>query len=118
LRILFDKNVPVGVRHFLSKHEVRTVVELKWPPKLQNGDLLRAAEAEAFDVLLTCDQNITYQQNLTDRKLALVVFGSNIWPIVRDYGDSIATRVDTAKPGSYDFIDMPLPAQRGKKSND
>lgn len=118
MRILFDKNVPVGVRQFLSKHEVSTVVELKWPPKLQNGELLRAAEDEAFDVLVTCDQNITYQQNLTDRKLALVVFGSNIWPIVRDYSDSIAARVDMARPGSYDFIDMPLPAKRLKKSTD
>jgi hypothetical protein len=118
LRILFDKNVPVGVRHSLLKHEVRTVVELKWPPKLENGELLRAAEAEAFDVLVTCDQNIAYQQNLTDRKLALIVLGSNIWPIVRDYGESIAARVDTAGPGSYDFIDMPLPAKPGKKQID
>ncbi|HJX96797.1 MAG TPA: hypothetical protein VJ324_14330 [Candidatus Acidoferrum sp.] len=118
MRILFDKNVPVGVRRFLLKHEVRTVVELKWPPKLQNGELLRAAEAEAFDVLVTCDQNIAYQQNLSDRKLALVVFGSNIWPIVRDYSDSIAASVDTARPGSYDFIDMPLPAKPEEKSDD
>lgn len=114
MRILFDKNVPVGVRHFLPKHEVRTVAELNWPPKLQNGELLRAAEAEAFDVLVTCDQNITYQQNLTSRKLALVVFGSNIWPVVRDYTDSIADKVDSAKPGSYSFIDMPLPFKPSK----
>jgi len=64
-------------------------------PKLQNGELLRAAEAEAFDVLITCDQNITYQQNLTRRNLALVVFGSNIWRVVRIYSDSIAAKVDT-----------------------
>ena len=118
MRILFDKNVPIGVRRFLSNHEVRTVVELKWPPKLQNGELLRAAEAEAFDVLVTCDQNIAYQQNLTDRKLALVVLGSNIWPIVRAYHDSIAARVDEAQPGSYGFIDMPFPGKPWKKSND
>jgi len=118
LRIPFDKNVPVGVRHFLSKHEVRTVAELKWPPELQNGELLRAAEAEAFDVLVTCDQNIAYQQRLKDRKLAFVVLGSNIWPIVRDYSDSIAASVDTMGPGGYVFIDMPLPAKPGKKLND
>jgi hypothetical protein len=118
LRILFDKNVPIGVRRFLSKHEVRTVVELKWPPKLQNGELLRAAEAEAFDVLVTCDQNIAHQQNLTDRKPALVVFGSNIWPIVSAYRESITARVDEAKPGSHGFIDMPLPGKPWKKSSD
>ncbi|MGB2620990.1 MAG: hypothetical protein WA857_05920 [Candidatus Acidiferrum sp.] len=116
MRILFDKNVPIGVRHFLSRHEVRTVVELKWPPKLQNGALLRAGDAEPFDVLVACDQNIAYQQNLTARKLALVVLGSNIWPIVRGYRDSIAAKVDSARPGVYAFVDMPIPFKPGNKT--
>jgi hypothetical protein len=55
---------------------------MKWSPRLKNGELLSAAEASAFDVLLTCDQNIVYQQNLAQRKLALVVLGSNIWSVV------------------------------------
>ena len=118
MRILFDKNVPVGVRHFLLKHEVRTVVELKWPPKLQNGELLRAAEAEGFNVLVSCDQNITYQQNLTGRKLALVVFGSNIWRVVRVYRDLIEAKVDTTRPAGYYFIEMPHPAKPLKKSTE
>jgi uncharacterized protein (DUF433 family) len=46
--------------------------------------LARAAEQTRFDVIVTSDQNIRYQQNLTGRKLALVVLGSNIWPVVRD----------------------------------
>jgi hypothetical protein len=48
LRILFDKNVPVGVRRFLLKHEVHTVVDLKWHPQLENGELLAAAEDAAI----------------------------------------------------------------------
>jgi hydroxymethylbilane synthase len=100
LRILFDKNVPVGVRLFLASHEVRTVVELNWPPQLENGELLKAAEDAAYDVLLTSDQNIRYQQNLTGRKLALVVLGSNIWPIVRSHGATIARAVEAASLGS------------------
>ncbi len=109
MRILFDKNVPVGVRRFLLKHEVHTVVDLKWHPQLENGDLLNAAEAAGFDVIITADQNIRYQQNLTGRKLALVVIGSNIWPIVQKYADTIAAKVDAAIAGSYDFVEMPLP---------
>jgi hypothetical protein len=70
LRIVFDKNVPVGVRRFLPKHEVHTFVEMQWHPQLENGDLLDAAEAAGFDVLVTSDQNIRYQQNLAARKLA------------------------------------------------
>jgi hypothetical protein len=112
LRIVFDKNVPVGVRRFLSKHEVRTVVEMQWHPQLENGELLTAAEAAGFDVMVTSDQNIRYQQNLTGRKLALVVLGSNIWPIVRDHGKAIEAKVDSATPGSYDFIEMLLPPKR------
>jgi predicted nuclease of predicted toxin-antitoxin system len=112
LRIIFDKNVPVGVRRFLSKHEVRTFVEMQWHPQLENGELLTAAEASGFDVMVTSDQNIRYQQNLTGRKLALVVLGSNIWPVVRDHGAAIAVNVDAATPGSYQFSEMPLPPKR------
>lgn len=116
MRIVFDKNVPVGVRRFLSKHEVHTVVEMEWHPQLENGELLNAAEVAGFDVMVTSDQNIRYQQNLTGRKLALVVLGSNIWPVVRDHGAAIAAKVEAATPGSYDFIEMPLPRKRRRDS--
>ncbi len=109
MRILFDKNVPVGVRRFLFKHEVYTIVEMQWSPQLENGELLKVAEQSGFDVMVTSDQNIGYQQNLTGRKLALVVLGSNIWPVVRTYGAAITAKVDAATPRSYDFIEMPLP---------
>ena len=112
MRIVFDKNVPVGVRRFLSKHEVRTFVQMQWHPQLENGKLLQAAESSGFDVMVTSDQNIRYQQNLTGRKLALAVLGSNIWPVVRDHGAAIAAKVDAARPGSYAFIEMPLPPKR------
>jgi hypothetical protein len=108
LHVLFDKNVPVGARRFLLKHEVRTVVEMKWHPQLENGELLNAAEEAGFDMMVTADQNIRYQQNLTDRKLSMIVLGSNIWPIVQKHGEAIAARIAAAKPGSYDFIEMPL----------
>jgi len=62
LRIVFDKNVPIGVRRFLAKHAVRTFVDMDWHPQLENGDLLNAAEASDFDVMVTSDQNIMHQQ--------------------------------------------------------
>ncbi len=94
---------------------MQTVVELNWP-QLENGELLKAAEEAAYDVLDTCDQNIEYQQNLTGRKLALVVLGSKIWPIVRNYELAIANPVQAASPGSYEFIEMPLPPKRGSRT--
>ena len=109
MRILFDKNVPVPVRRFLPRHEVHTLPEMQWPERLKNGELLKAAEEAGFDVMVTCDQNIRHQQNLTGRKLALVALGSNIWRLVQQHGDEIAQAVDAATPGSYAFIEMPLP---------
>jgi hypothetical protein len=117
LRILLDKNVPVGVRRFLSGHNVRTFVDMNWDPQLENGVLLKETEAAGFDVMMTSDQNIPYQQNLTGRKLALVVLGSNIWPIVRDHGASIRARVQAARAGSYEFIEMPLPPKRRRNDD-
>ena len=114
MRILFDKNVPVGVRRFLRGHEVHTVVEMGWPDQLENGELLKVAEQSGFDVMVTSDQNIRYQQNLAGRKLALVVLGSNIWPIVQRYWTAIVASIDAATPGSYGFIEMPLPPRPRK----
>jgi hypothetical protein len=108
LRVLFDKNVPVGVKRFLPKHEVRTVEEMKWHPQLENEELLKAAEDGGFDAIVTADQNIRHQQNLMDRTLSLIVLGSNIWPIVQKHGEAIAAKVAAATPGGYDFIEMPL----------
>jgi hypothetical protein len=112
LRILFDKNVPVGVRRFLPGHQVRTIFEMEWNPQLENGELLGAAEEAAFHVMVTSDQNIRHQQNLIGRSLALVVLGSNIWPIVKEYSEEISRLVNAATPGSYAFLEMPLPPSR------
>ena len=81
-----------------------------------NGELLEQAEESGFDVMVTSDQNIRYQQNLTGRKLALVVLGSNIWPIVRYYSADITFKVDAAKAGSYEFIEMPIPPKPQRNS--
>lgn len=112
MRILIDKNVPVGVRRLLSGHEVRTFVEMQWDPQLENGELLKTGEAVGFDVMVTSDQNIRYRQNLAGRNLAPVALGSNIWPIVREHGATITAKADAATPGSYAFIEMPLPPKR------
>ena len=111
MRILFDKNVLVGVRTFLTSHGVRTISELGWPDQLENCELLSRAEISGFELLVTSDQNIRYQQNLAGRKMGLVILGSNIWPIVRIYGAAISAAVDAAKPGIYLFVEMPLPSK-------
>jgi hypothetical protein len=80
--------------------------------RISNGELLKTAEAAGFDVVVTADQNIVYQQTLEGRKIALVVLGSNIWPIVRSHEASIREHVNAASTGSYAFIEMLLPPKR------
>ena len=108
MRVLFDKNVPYGAREFLSQHQVETVDDRGWA-RITNGELLQPAEEAGFEVVVTADQNIVYQQSLEGRKLALVVLGSNIWPIVRNYEAAIREHIDVAVPGSYAFIEMAVP---------
>jgi len=76
---------------------------------LKNGDLLQAAEAAAFDVVVTSDKGIRYQQNMAGRKIALVVLSQGRWGPVRQRLEQIAAAVDAATPGSY--IEVELPAQ-------
>lgn len=116
LRILLDHSVPVGVRDFLARYQVSTISEMWWPRQIENGEPLKAAEAHNFDVLLTPDQNIRYRQDLSRRKLALVVLGSNIWPIVRKHRGGIRAAIEKSSPGSYLFVEMPLPKKPQKRS--
>lgn len=71
MKVLFDQGTPVPLRRYLRSHEVTTVYELAWST-LQNGILLSKAEAAGFDVLVTTDKSLKYQQNLSERRLAIV----------------------------------------------
>lgn len=106
--------MPVGIRRLLTGHAARTFADMQWDPQLENGKLLDAAETAGFDMMITSDQNIEYQQNLTGRRLALVVLGSNIWPIVREHAHEIKAEADAATPGSFAFIEMPVPSKPRK----
>jgi hypothetical protein len=82
MRILFDNGTPAPLRKFLLGHSVSLAVEVGWD-QLANGDLLRAAEDAGFEMLLTTDKRIQYQQNLAGRRIALVVLGNQQWPVAR-----------------------------------
>ncbi len=102
MKVLFDHNVPHKLRHLLPGHEIKTADEMSWA-ELDNG-LLLAAEDAGFDVMLTADNNLSYQQNLTGRKLALVVLSTNRWKLVRDAAPAIARAVGAANPGSFQRV--------------
>ncbi len=73
-----------------------------------NGELIAAAEAEGFDVLLTTDKNMRHQQDLSGRKIAFVVLGNQQWPILRRYVERVVAAVNAATPGSYTEVEIPF----------
>ncbi|QLE57971.1 DUF5615 family PIN-like protein [Nostoc sp. TCL26-01] len=72
MRILLDECAPRPLKRELADYEIRTVVEMGWSGK-KNGELLRLMSQEGFTVLLTTDQNLRYQQNLQQARVAVVV---------------------------------------------
>ncbi len=68
--ILFDHGTPAPLRSFLRDHTLKRTQDLG-RDRLSNGELLRAAQEAAFDIFLTTDKNIRYQQNLADRTFNL-----------------------------------------------
>lgn len=105
MRLLFDHNVPRKLRNFLPGHEVKTALEMGWAG-LENWELLKAAEAENFDVMLTCDQSISYQQNLAGLQLALVALDTNYWPTLRENTAPVVQAVNAARPGSFQTVSI------------
>ena len=102
MKILFDHGTPAPLRRQLAGHEIATAFEMGWA-KLSNGDLLAAAD-KAFDVFITTDQNLRYQQNLGGRRLAILVLPTTSWPEIQNYMNKVVDAVNALKPG--DFIEL------------
>ena len=112
MRILFDHGTPSGIASALAGHEVtEQAIDRGWD-KISNGELLRLAEESGFDLLLTTDKNLRYQQNLTNRKISIVVLGNSTWRFVRLHLDRVILAVDLAGAGSFAEVDMPLPPKK------
>jgi len=104
VKILLDENLDHRLRGYLGSHEVFTASFKGWDG-LKNGKLLDAAESEGFEVLLTGDQSLHYEQNLTGRRLAVISTSSVEWRIVKNHLPKILKAVDSAVPGSFQAVD-------------
>jgi hypothetical protein len=102
MRVLFDQGTPAPLRHVLTGHTVSTAFEQGWA-QLENGDLLSAAE-ELFDVLITTDRNLRYQQNLSGRRLAILTLWTTSWPNIQRHLPQIVAAVDEINQG--DFVEL------------
>ncbi len=106
MRILFDQGTPAPLRQVLSGHEVITAFELGWST-LKNGELLAAAEQEGFELFVTTDRNLRYQQNLRSRRIAILVLSTTSWPRIRNAVDQVVAVANSCEPGA--FIELPIP---------
>lgn len=106
MRILFDQGTPVAIRDALQGYSVRTANEEGWST-LSNGEVLRVAEGEGFDVLLTTDTNFPRQQNLEGRKLAVLILAKNRWELIKHRIPRIVEAMMSAKPGTFSVVEIP-----------
>ncbi len=105
MRILFDHGTPRPLRGYLAGHDVDTANERGWA-ELSNGELLDIAEEAGYDVLITADQSIRFQQNLAGRHLSILVLGSNRWPIVRPNVAEIRSAIEVL--GTSELIEVEM----------
>jgi glutamate racemase len=106
VRVLFDQGTPVPLRGSLTHHEVSTAHERGWST-LKNGALLDVAEEEAFEVLVTTDSNLKYQQNLKARQIAIVVLTSTSWPRIQRALTDVVHAIDNSTNGGYTEVEIP-----------
>ena len=105
MRILFDQGVPGPLRQSLSGHEIDTAYENGWAT-LENGQLLDAVEESGYEVFITTDKNLRYQQNLAHRTISIIVLPTPSWPRLRQLTAEVLEAVNRTGPGSYHEVPL------------
>jgi predicted nuclease of predicted toxin-antitoxin system len=105
--VLFDNGTPRTLARFLIDRHMVTEARARGWQELENGDLLNEAEAAGFEVLVTTDKNLRYQQNLVGRKIAIVVLGQGQWSLIKHQVAQVVAAVNAATPGSIAEVDIP-----------
>lgn len=107
MKILFDNGTPNPIARSLFGHHVTFARKIGWH-EFENGELIQRAEEAGYELLVSTDKNIRYQQNLAGRKMALIVLGQQQWPVVRLHLDKIVAAVNACTPGSYAEVEIPF----------
>ena len=105
MKIRFDHGTPAPLRRHLREHLVNRSAEKGWD-QLENGELIQKAEEEGYEVIVTMDQSMQYQQNLTGRRIAIVVLLSTAWPRVQHRTEEIRKAIEDVQPG--ELREVPL----------
>jgi hypothetical protein len=106
-----DQNLAHDLADLLAGHEVTPAIKMGWD-RLENGRLLEAAEQAGFDVMVTADQNLRFQQNLAGRKIALCVLSTNHWPTIQANSGRILAALEVVGSGGYHELKLMRPRLR------
>ena len=104
MRIVLDECVPWPLAKYLDSHTCTSPQRSGWGG-FANGDLLRLAEDE-YDLFVTSDQNLRYQQNLADRKIAILELSTNDWATIRKNLTAVVARINAMRPGEFARFDV------------
>jgi hypothetical protein len=107
MRILFDHGAPAPLIPLFIGHTVTKAKDAGWD-RLANGALLDAAEAAGFETMVTADKNMHYRQNLTGRRISIIVLGNAQWPTLRRYVDRVVAAVNEATAGTFTEVEIPF----------
>jgi predicted nuclease of predicted toxin-antitoxin system len=105
VKVLVDECVPLKLVRLLTGHTFTTAVEKGWGG-LENGRLIARAEPE-FDLFLTADRNLQYQQNLQGRKLAVLLLSTNHWPTLKPHAALVQAALNRILPGEFLRLEIP-----------
>lgn len=105
MKVLVDECVPFKLVRLLIGHEFTTAQTKGWG-SYKNGQLLALAETE-FDLFLSCDRNLEYQQNLKGRKIAVVLLSTNHWPTLKRHFTIVQATLDGTQPGEFRAVEIP-----------
>ena len=98
MKILFDNGTPAPLQRYLAGHTIDTAAKRGWQ-RLENGELLGQMERHGYEVLITTDQNMRYQQNLSGRNFAVIVLMRARWSLVQQWIDQIIEMIDDIREG-------------------
>lgn len=116
MKVLLDENIPHDLRPYLCHHETYTAAYLGWAG-LTNGVLLDSAERERFDVFVTGDLSLTYQQNMAGRRIAIISLSAIAWPIIERHVSKIVAAVDEAEAGTFVRVECGVFIRGRRKPN-
>ena len=98
MKVLFDHGTPAPLRRYLPEYSVDRSAENGWD-RLENGELIQRAEEEGYDVIVTTDQGMRHQQNLSDRRISIVVLLTTAWPRIEHRTEEIRAAIEAVAPG-------------------